>query len=119
MKALRIICVVVFWFVGIAPSLGQIGFPYCETFQTPGTQAKTIFGGDARLTEGVLRLTSNQNDQRGFVYIDVPFPSSYGLKVEFEFFIYGGIGLFQADGLSMYLFDGDTPNFSPGGSFPL
>lgn len=115
MKALRIICVVVFWFVGIAPSLGQIGFPYCETFQTPGTQAKTIFGGDARLTEGVLRLTSNQNDQRGFVYIDMPFPSSYGLKVEFEFFIYGGIGLFQADGLSMYLFDGDTPSFSPGG----
>lgn len=114
-KALRITCVVVFWLVGIAPTLGQIGFPYCETFQTPGTQARTIFGGDARLTEGVLRLTSNQNDQRGFVYIDVPFPSSYGLKVEFEFFIYGGIGLFQADGLSMYLFDGDTPSFSPGG----
>ena len=58
---------VVFWLVEIAPTLGQIGFPYCETFQTPGTQAKTIFGGDARLTEGVLRLTSNQNDQRGYV----------------------------------------------------
>jgi len=114
-KALRIICVVVFWLVEIAPTLGQIGFPYCETFQTPGTQAKTIFGGDARLTEGVLRLTSNQNDQRGYVYIDVPFPSTYGLKVEFEFFIYGGIGLFQADGLSMFLFDGDSPSFSPGG----
>ena len=114
-KASRIICVVVFWLFGIVPALGQIGFPYCETFQTPGTQAKTIFGGDARLTEGVLRLTSNQNDQRGFVYIDVPFPSTYGLKVEFEFFIYGGIGLFQADGLSMFLFDGDAPTFAPGG----
>lgn len=101
--------------VGSGQTLGQIGFPYCETFQTPGTQAKTIFGGDARLTEGVLRLTSNQNDQRGYVYIDVPFPSTYGLKVEFEFFIYGGIGLFQADGLSMFLFDGDSPSFSPGG----
>lgn len=115
MNVLRIICAVVFWLVGMAPALAQIGFPYCETFQTPGTQAKTIFGGDARLTEGVLRLTSNQNDQRGFVYIDVPFPSTYGLKVEFEFFIYGGIGLFQADGLSMFLFDGDSPSFSPGG----
>ena len=112
---MRIICAVVFWLIGIAPTLAQIGFPYCETFQTPGTQAKTIFGGDARLTEGVLRLTSNQNDQRGFVYIDVPFPSTYGLKVEFEFFIYGGIGLVQADGLSMFLFDGDSPSFSPGG----
>ncbi|MDP2040983.1 MAG: PKD domain-containing protein [Algoriphagus sp.] len=93
----------------------QIGFPYCETFQTASTQANTVFGGDARLTEGVLRLTSNQNDQRGFVYIDVPFPSTYGLKVEFEFFSYGGTGLFLADGFSMFLFNGDTPNFAPGG----
>ncbi|RIW13753.1 PKD domain-containing protein [Algoriphagus lacus] len=93
----------------------QIGFPYCETFQTPGTQANTVFGGNARLTEGVLRLTSNQNDQRGYVYIDVPFPSTYGLKVEFEYFSYGGTGLFLADGISMFLFDGDAPNFSPGG----
>ncbi len=96
-------------------AIAQIGFPYCETFQTPGTQAKTIFGGNARLTEGVLRLTSNQNDQRGYVYIDVPFPSTYGLKVEFEFFSYGGTGVFLADGISMFLFDGDAPNFSPGG----
>lgn len=96
-------------------ALAQIGFPYCETFQTPSTQANTIFGGNARLTEGVLRLTSNQNDQRGYVYIDVPFPSTYGLKVEFEYFSYGGIGLFLADGISMFLFDGDAPNFSPGG----
>ncbi|MCU0399457.1 MAG: PKD domain-containing protein [Algoriphagus sp.] len=112
---MRIICAVVFWLIGIAPTLAQIGFPYCETFQTPGTQAKTIFGGDARLTEGVLRLTSNQNDQRGFVYIDVPFPSSYGLKVEFEYFSYGGTSTIPGDGISMFLFDGDAPNFSPGG----
>jgi hypothetical protein len=114
-NVLRIICAVVFWLIGIAPTLAQIGFPYCETFQTPGTQAKTIFGGDARLTEGVLRLTSNQNDQRGFVYIDVPFPSSYGLKVEFEYFSYGGTSTIPGDGISMFLFDGDAPNFSPGG----
>ncbi len=93
----------------------QIGFPYCETFQTPGTQAKTVFGGDARLTGGVLRLTSNQNDQRGYVYIDVPFPSTYGLKVEFEYFSYGGTSASLGDGISMFLFDGDASSFSPGG----
>lgn len=93
----------------------QIGFPYCETFQTPGTQANTVFGGDARLIDGVLRLTSNQNDQRGYVYIDVPFPSTYGLKVEFEYFSYGGTSTTLGDGISMFLFDGDAPNFSPGG----
>ncbi|GMQ27202.1 hypothetical protein Aoki45_38850 [Algoriphagus sp. oki45] len=94
---------------------GQIGFPYCETFQTPNTLSETIFGGDARLTEGVLRLTSNQLNQRGYVYINVPFPSTYGLKVEFEYFSYGGVGQFLADGLTVFLFDGDSPNFSPGG----
>jgi hypothetical protein len=93
----------------------QIGFPYCETFQTASTQANTVFGGDARLVEGVLRLTSNQLDQRGHIYIDVPFPSSYGLKVEFEYFSYGGAGQFLADGLTLFLFDGDTPVFNAGG----
>jgi hypothetical protein len=97
------------------PASAQIGFPYCETFQTPNTQNETIFGGDAQLTEGVLRLTSNQANQRGYVYINVPFPSTYGLKAEFEFFSYGGLGQFLADGLTMFLFDGDTQVFSPGG----
>ncbi|WP_111671927.1 PKD domain-containing protein [Algoriphagus litoralis] len=93
----------------------QIGFPYCETFQTPSTQANTIFGGDARLIDGVLRLTSNQLNQRGHIYVDVPFPSSYGLKVEFEYFSYGGVGQFLADGLSLFLFDADTQVFNAGG----
>ncbi len=93
----------------------QIGFPYCESFQTPSTQANTIFGGDARLTDAVLRLTSNQQNQRGFIYINVPFPSSYGLKVEFDYFSYGGTGQFLADGLSVFLFDGDTQSFNAGG----
>ncbi|OOG71798.1 cell surface protein [Algoriphagus sp. A40] len=93
----------------------QVGFPYCESFQTASTQANTIFGGDARLVDGVLRLTTNQLNQRGFVYFDIPFPSTYGLKVEFEYFSYGGTGLYLADGLSVFLFDGDTQNFNPGG----
>ncbi|MFN5331606.1 MAG: PKD domain-containing protein [Bacteroidota bacterium] len=98
-------------FSGVA----QVGFPYCESFQTPNTQATTIFGGDARLTEGVLRLTNNQLNQRGHVYLDIPFPSTYGLKAEFEYFSYGGTGQFLADGLTVFFFDGDTPVFNAGG----
>lgn len=97
------------------PVAAQFGFPYCETFQTNQTQANTIFGGNAQLTEGVLRLTNNLNDQIGYLYIDIPFPSAYGIKVEFEYFSYGGTGQSLADGLSVFLFDASTANFSPGG----
>lgn len=93
----------------------QIGFPYCESFQTAGTQGNTKFGGNAQLIPGVLRLTSNQLNQRGHMYLDVPFPSTYGLKTEFEYFSYGGAGPLFADGLTVFLFDGDTPVFSAGG----
>jgi gliding motility-associated-like protein len=95
--------------------VAQIGFPYCESFQTAGTQANTKFGGNAQLIPGVLRLTSNQLNQRGHVYFDVPFPSTYGLKAEFEYFSYGGAGPVLADGLTVFLFDGDTPVFNAGG----
>lgn len=70
---------------------------------------------------GVLRLTSNATDQRGYIYIDVPFPSTYGLKAEFEFFSYGGTGwgpgVDPGDGFSVFLFDADTPSneFNAGG----
>ena len=111
---LKLLALLGFVLVG-TQALAQVGFPYCETFQTPSTQANTIYGGDARLFDGVLRLTSNQQNQRGYIYIDVPFPSSYGLKVEFEYFSYGGTGQFLADGLSMFLFDGDTQSFNSGG----
>jgi gliding motility-associated-like protein len=94
---------------------GQFGFPYCETFQTSSTQANTVFGGDAVLVDGVLRLTNNQTEQRGYVYIDVPFPSVYGIKVEFEYFSYGGDIANRADGLAVFLFDAATQNFAPGG----
>lgn len=101
-----------FCFLGTTKSFSQVGFPYCETFQTANTQASTIFGGSAQLVGGVLRLTTNQNDQKGYIYIDVPFPSTYGIKAEFEYFMYGGSG---ADGLTVFLFDADVSNFAPGG----
>ncbi|GAB3233418.1 PKD domain-containing protein [Algoriphagus aestuariicola] len=101
-----------FFFLVAAKAEAQVGFPYCESFQTASTQANTIFGGDAKLVDGVLQLTTNGLNQTGYMYIDVPFPSVYGIKVEFEYFMYGGSG---ADGLSMFLFDAATPNFAPGG----
>jgi gliding motility-associated-like protein len=93
-------------------SVAQVGFPYCENFDGGSTQSSTVFGGSAILTSGVLRLTSNQNDQSGFVYIDIPFSSTFGIKASFEYFCYGGTG---ADGLTAFLFDGAVTNFNPGG----
>jgi gliding motility-associated-like protein len=91
---------------------GQIGFPYCEDFGSGTLQASTVLGGRARIVDGVLRLTDAQQFQSGFVYIDIPFPSAFGIRTSFEFFMYGGDG---ADGFSVFLFDGDAPFFSPGG----
>jgi hypothetical protein len=93
----------------------QIGFPYCERFQTASPQARTIIGGNAQLVlgAGVLRLTSNEQNQRGYIYIDVPFPSNYGLKAEFEFFSYGSNN--PGDGFSVFLFDAETTEFKIGG----
>jgi hypothetical protein len=96
-------------------SFGQIGFPYCEPFDGSTIQQATVFGGNARLIDGVLRLTENQNNQRGYVYIDIPFPSAFGIKASFEYFSYGGDVLRRADGISFFLFDADVPVFSPGG----
>ncbi|WP_236139746.1 PKD domain-containing protein [Mongoliitalea daihaiensis] len=91
---------------------GQIGFPYCEDFGGGTLQESTVLGGRARIVDGVLRLTDAQQFQSGFMYIDIPFPSAFGIKTSFEFFMYGGDG---ADGFSVFLFDGDAPFFSPGG----
>ncbi len=90
----------------------QIGFPYCETFTEAETRSATVLGASASLGSGVLRLTSNQASQRGYMYIDIPFSSAFGIKASFEFFSYGGDG---ADGLTFFLYDAAVPVFSIGG----
>jgi len=98
----------------------QTGFPLCEPFTNSTAKAKTVFGGIAGLTsengdvsgQGVLRLTTNVANQRGFMYIDQAFSSNYGVKASFEYFTYGGTG---ADGFSVFLFDAQTEQFEPGG----
>lgn len=99
----------VFW---SASANAQVGFPYCETLQGGNVQATTIFGGQAILTNGVLRLTDNSIGVGGHVYIDIPFSSSFGIKASFEYFVYGGT---DADGLTIFLFDAAVNNFYPGG----
>ena len=95
----------------------QQGFPYCEPFSDGVLPANTILGGSASLISGiagggVLRLTSNQEYQNGFVYLDIPFPSTFGIKASFEYFSYGGND--NADGLTFFMFDADVTSFQPG-----
>jgi gliding motility-associated-like protein len=111
-KSFGILSMLYFTFFAFSDSEAQVGFPYCEDFQDNSTQSATIFGGSARLLDGVLRLTDAQLEQNGYIYIDIPFPSAFGIKTSFEFFVYGGNG---ADGLTVFLFDAAVSNFSPGG----
>ncbi|MCH6200578.1 PKD domain-containing protein [Aquiflexum sp. LQ15W] len=96
----------------IFESRAQVGFPYCENFTDNSTQSATVFGGNARIVDGALRLTDAINEQNGYIYINIPFSSTYGIKAEFEYFSYGGTG---ADGLVAFLFDAATPVFNTGG----
>jgi len=89
----------------------QVGFPYCESFQGGNVQTKTIYGGQATLTNTAMRLTNTSQGVGGYVYIDIPFSSSFGIKASFEYFTYGGTG---ADGLTIFLFDAAVTNFYPG-----
>lgn len=104
-------------------------FPYAESFRN-STAAGVIFGGEpsAFLTasgssisggipidrngDGFLRLTNATNNQKGYAYNTTNFPSTEGLKVEFEYAIYGGNG---ADGISFFLFDATANPFNIGG----
>lgn len=109
----------------------QAQFPYQESFKK-STAPGIRFGGfpTAFLTggvgpisgpgqgyndaegEGYLRLTNNALNQKGYIFSESVFPSTYGLRVEFEYFTYGGTG---ADGLTFFLFDATANPFNIGG----
>ncbi|NVK53262.1 MAG: hypothetical protein HWD85_10035, partial [Flavobacteriaceae bacterium] len=90
------------------------GFPYCEPFT--GTELEredTEVGGVAKLTgdgitDGVLQLTNlSDPSQLGYAFINLPFSSTYGLKVSFEYFIYNDLpNEDPGDGISFFLYDG-------------
>ncbi|TXE08803.1 PKD domain-containing protein [Algoriphagus aquimarinus] len=97
----------------------RTGFPFCETFIGTDLRENIVFGGnaaaDVRLTGNSLQLTGVSNDESGYMFVDIPFSSVFGLKVSFEFSNYGGSG---ADGVSFFMFDGSIPvaDFSIGGT---
>jgi len=82
-------------------------FPYTESFTSGSIGAKTVFGNSTTLVGGVLQLTNDQEFQKGYLYIDIPFSSTYGIKTSFEYFDYGGTG---ADGMTFFLFDASIQN---------
>ena len=98
-------------------------FPYFESFRN-STAPGILYGGSptAFLTAGApmnegegngyLRLTNNDQNQKGFIYSTTNFPSEYGMRVEFEYYTYGGTG---ADGITFFLFDGSVSSFNIGG----
>lgn len=104
-------------------------FPYFESFRTSSRNGIVLGGApSAFLTaggnsesggtpidkegDGYLRLTNATQNQKGYAYSTSSFPSIRGLKVEFEYYIYGGNG---ADGISFFLFDSKASPFTIGG----
>ncbi|TVQ15115.1 MAG: hypothetical protein EA361_06315, partial [Bacteroidetes bacterium] len=117
MQLLMLLC----FFMLMNPLKAQL--PFEESFRN-STAEGFFFGGNpnpAFLTagtaidtegNGVLRLTSNANNQTGFVYSSgIALPSA-GLEIEFEYFTYGGNG---ADGIAFFLFDAEADPFQIGG----
>lgn len=84
-------------------------FPYSENF-TSGSQPSEITlmtpqtgTNSTTFTTNGMRLTAAVNNQFGAVYINnKQFSSINGIKIEFEYGMYGGTG---ADGISVFLFD--------------
>lgn len=111
----------------------RTGFPFCETFIGNDLRDNIEYGGsiidyttspptpnnnpNVGLTGNSLQLTSAGQDENGYVYVDIPFSSAFGLKVSFEFSSWGGT-LTGADGFSFFMFDGSitAPEFEIGGT---
>lgn len=92
------------------------GFPFCETFREFDPRPNAIWNVDwapgannvNALTGSSLKLTSSTGqNENGYVFVDIPFSSAFGLKVSFDYYSYGGDG---ADGFNFFMFDGSiTP----------
>lgn len=89
-------------------------FPYIQTF-TSGVQPSEISlltpqigSNSTTFTTNGVQLTSTSNNNFGAIYINNrKFSSVNGIKIEFEYGMYGGTG---ADGISMFLFDAAVTN---------
>ena len=104
--------------------IAKAQLPYFESFKN-STARGIVFGGSptAFLTaapnsgldqdgDGYLRLTNNNFDQKGFIISSNDLDPSQGLKIQFEYYTYGGSG---ADGISLFLYDATASPFVIGG----
>jgi Domain of unknown function DUF11/Bacterial lectin len=101
--------------LGIMTIFGQAfaQFPITQAFYT-NTATSWTLGNGASLTgsgptstDGWLRLTDASNNAKGYAYYNTPFNAGLGVKMDFEYLTWGGTG---ADGFTVFLFDGATPN---------
>jgi len=83
----------------------------------PAKQPSIPAGGDPS-GQGALRLTSNLDDNTGFVLYQAALPFTAGLDLTFSIYDYNTIPTFVstgADGVSFFLADGSKPLTTPGG----
>lgn len=122
-KRLLIFASIIFF----APLL-KAQFTITENFKGSSVASNIVLGGDpnpASLTSGVfdpinngwLRLTNDATDQRGYSYINTPFPSTLGIYIEFEYKTWRTRNdtYHGADGFSVFLLDANTSPFRIGG----
>ncbi len=68
--------------------------------------------------EGALRITTSNFGQSAFAFYDFTIPSGSGLVITFDYFSYGGTEIGNppstADGVTFFLFSGETTNPQPG-----
>lgn len=124
---LRIVLLLLIGFSGVFENasaqveIPREGFPYCEPFTGSGPFENTIIAGNIRdnstgatgvytptATGQSLQLTPNLQWHNGYVIVDIPFSSQFGVKTSFEYYTYGGNPL-AADGIGFFMFDADEP----------
>lgn len=98
-------------------------FTITENFKGSSVGSNIILGGNPKayltsgnsdpINQGWLRLTKDDNSQRGYAYINNYFPSTLGAYIEFEYKTWRSKSG-SADGICIFLFDADTPTFRIG-----
>ena len=100
----------------VAPEFFPAPFPVNEPVRT--ANSGMVLFNDAQLTAaaaidvpgvGWLRLTNNNNSQRGGAIVQAPFPSTTGIEFEYTYAVYGKTAADGADGHSFMLLDGNQP----------
>src|SRR5690554_1039271 len=73
-----------------------------------GDNAKLTSGDEDPVNAGWLRLTSDDNNQKGYAYVNKSFPSTLGVLIDFEYVQWrtrADNNYHGADGISVFLFD--------------